>query len=260
MSNTTNKTTGAPAEKAVKLAAPAASTGGATPTAGGLSNNGSVSVVGGTGSVGNIFSQVIPAKALQPDDSKFRAELEQIDTGVVNLIPDGTSITIGGQSLTKAQILGQLQPTLDLFSAVDAQVKATQKARLNLKAATPATQQFVKSLKVALQNALGPGNPELASFGISIGKKKALTVEAKFVSTQKSSKTRVARNTLGKRQKADVKFQGQLQAQAVTPPGPASGGGSSATPSTGNSGSNTAAATSGSSTANGTGTNTPVAQ
>jgi hypothetical protein len=61
-------------------------------------------------------------------------------------------------------------------------VKATQKARFDLQAATPGTKQFVKSLKVALQNALGPGNPELVSFGISTGKKKALTSEEKFIS------------------------------------------------------------------------------
>ena len=116
----------------------------------------------------------------------------------------------------------------------------------------------MKSLKVALQNALGPGNPELVSFGISIGRKKALTSEQKFISKQKSSKTRVARNTLGKRQKADVKFQGVLQAQAVTPPGDQSGGSSTATPSTGASGSNTTAST-GSTNAGSTGGSTPAA-
>jgi hypothetical protein len=101
---------------------------------------------------------------------------------------------------------------------VDALVIAAQKARLTLNAATPATKQYVKSLKVALQNALGPGNPSLRSFGIASGQRRALSVEEKFISIQKSGKTCIVRFTLGKRQKQAVKLQGELQAQVVTPP------------------------------------------
>jgi hypothetical protein len=179
----------------------------------------------GAANAADILAKVIPAKAIQPD-SRFRHELEQIASAVASLILDGRAIDVGGQSTTKEQILGVLQPTLDLYLAVDALVKATQKARLTLNAATPATKQYVKSLKVALQNALGLGNPELRSFGVATGKRRALTVEEKFISAQKSGKTRIVRYTLGKRQKQAVKFQGVLQALALGPPGDPIGGSS----------------------------------
>ena len=201
------------------------------------SNAGGGFAGGGTVSSGGILSRVFPVAAAKPDGSKFRIVVEKIDSAILKLIPDGSSISLGGQSLTKAQILGELQPTLDLFSAVDAQVKAIQKARLDLAAALPATHQFVKSLEAAIVNALGPGNPELDSFGIKTGKKRPLTAEQKFLREQKAAKTRLIRGTLGKRQKQDVKFKGELQAQSVESTGTQSGGGN-ATPVTATGGGN----------------------
>jgi hypothetical protein len=124
----------------------------------------------------DVLSEIIPAPAIQPD-SRFRWELDQIERAVDELILDGRSLDVGGKATTKAQILGVLQPTLELYAAVDALVIAAQKARLTLNAATPATKQYVKSLKVALQNALGPGNPSLRSFGIASGQRRPLSVE-----------------------------------------------------------------------------------
>jgi len=186
---------------------------------------------GGTATGGGILSQVILVEATKPDESRFRAVVEKIDGAILKLIPDGSSISLGGQSLTKAQILGELQPTLDRYSAIDALVKATQKARLDLRANLPATHQFVKSLEAALVNALGPGNPELDAFGIKTGKYRPLSAEKKFLRAQKAAKTRVLRGTLGKRQKQALKFQGELKAQSVESTGAQSGGGN-ATPGT----------------------------
>ena len=193
------------------------------------SNAGGGLAGGGTVIGGGILSRVIPVEATKPDESRFRAVVEKIDGAILKLIPDDSSISLGGQSLTKAQILGELQPALDCFSAIDALVKALQKARLDLKATLPGTHQFVKSLQVALVNALGPGNPELDSFGIKTGKHRPLSAEKNFLRAQKAAKTRAIRGTLGQRQKEDVKFKGELLARSVESTG-TEGGGSNATP------------------------------
>ncbi len=219
---------GTPAPVAVQL------TGSAPPAGGGGNSGGNPG--GGAVNGGTLFGAV-PAQAVLPDHA-FRAELEQIDDAVQKLIPSGAIIPIGGQSPTREQVLAQLQPTLDLFTAVDAQVRATKLARLNLKGALPAAHQLVKSLKAALVNLLGPGNPELVSFGIKTGHKKALTAEQKFLRAQKATKTRKVRGTLGSRQKQDVKFTGQLEAQAVESSGNQGSGGDT-TPAAGATGGDT---------------------
>ncbi len=246
MAKNTNNNAGAPAAAGANLTPPSAPlTGVSLPTAAGGGNTGNPG--GGAVTGGTLFGAV-PAQAIQPDHA-FRAEIEQIDDAIVKFIPDGTVIPCGGQSPTKAQVLAQLQPTLDLFDAVDAQVKAAKLARQNLKDALPAAHQLVKSLKAAILNLLGPGSPELAEFGIKTGKKKQLTVEEKFLRAQAASKTRKVRGTLGSRQKQDVKFQGTLEAQ-VTEKVPGIEGGGNAPP---------AAATAGDN-ANGTNGNTPAAK
>ena len=62
----------------------------------------------------------------------FRLKLQQILAGAQAVIPDGSSITTTGGSMTKAQVVKKLTDDLSEFQAVDAGVTALGVARVQL--------------------------------------------------------------------------------------------------------------------------------
>jgi len=107
---------------------------------------------------------------------------------------------------------------------IDRAVQAAKSSRLPLQAALPGLHQYVVALKAALVGYFGKGNPALAAFGISASKPKQLTAAQKTARAAKAAETRKQRGTLGKRQKEQVKFQGQIEVQANVAGTPVSGG------------------------------------
>jgi hypothetical protein len=101
----------------------------------------------------------------------------------------------------QAAINTTLQNWITIFQAVD-QAKAASlsavSARLGI---TVAARTYYKSLKAALKLVLGAENPLLANFGITADKQVAISTTTKMVAAAKRSQTRLARGTLGRKQR-----------------------------------------------------------
>ena len=154
-------------------------------------------------------------------------------SGFGTAFPQGSVLQVNGQSESQSSIIAALQAVLLLFGNVDTAVQAAKSTRLVLQAALPGAHQFVEFLKAALVANFGKGNPALVAFGLSGTKPRQLTVEQKTARKAKAQATRDLRGTKGSRQKADVKFQGQIAVQTSVSGTPTSGG--SATSPTGSS-------------------------
>ncbi len=172
----------------------------------------------------------------------LRTEVTQVVTGIGTQIPDGSTLTVRGVPLTKAQLLSQFAADLAFFAAVDTSVQALKNDRLALKAATPNIRQELADVKAALVAHFGKGNPALVAFGFSAKQPKALKVKAKFAKTVKAAGTRELRGTQGPVAKLKTKATGEVQIQASLP-GLAPGGNTPTTGTTPGNGASAGAAT-----------------
>ena len=147
-------------------------------------------------------------------DSKVAVIIDGLQTK----LPSGFTgpLVINGQSTTVKQILA----TLTAFSALvkaeaDAKTQFHQTAQQVI-AQRPQIRELLAGLGDWLRLQFGKGNPVLASFGVSSGKRKAATVATKSGAIEQTKATRQARHTLGKKQKLRI---------SATPAAPAPTGG-----------------------------------
>jgi hypothetical protein len=174
------------------------------------SESGSASSVGGAGSAGTA-----PVKALKG----FRLKLQQLLAGVQAVIPDGTSITTTGGSLTKAAIVKMLTDDLSEFQSVDAGMTALGVARVQVRDDVPKMHKLYTELKDALLGQFGRGSPLLAQFGFKPRQPpRKLTPEQRVARAAKARQTRLLRHTGGVRQKAAVQYQGKVDVSTALVP------------------------------------------
>ncbi len=193
------------------------SNNGSTPASGnGGTTGGGSSAAGGGSQSGSATSGAISATTLP--QSGFRDEVTNLATGLKGLFPDGTSVVVNGQSMTKDDVINALEAVVTQFAGVDAAVQSLREERLGLKAALPGAHQFVASLKGVLIGLFGKGSPALQTLGIARKHAPKLTSEQKSARAAKALATRELRGTRGKRQKAGVKFTGQVEVQTVMKP------------------------------------------
>ncbi len=159
------------------------------------------------------LGEPVPAALVHPRKD-FPHVLARFDKAIARL-PAGLALHVGQTPLSRDEIRAGLAPLLDLYLQLAALVAQTQKLRLQIEALTPATYQRVKSIKVALVNALGQGHPELSTFGIPVPKRRPLNAHERFLKSERSKRTRKVRKTLGFRQRQQLKFQGELQATVL---------------------------------------------
>jgi len=174
------------------------------------SESGSASSVGGAGSAGTA-----PVKA----PKGFRLKLQQMLAGVEAVIPEGTSITTAGGSLTKAAIVKMLTDEVSEFETVDAGVTALGVARMQIREDLPQMQRLYTELKDALSVQFGRRSPLLAQFGLKPQQvRKQLTPEQRVAAAVKARQTRLMRHTGGVRQKATVQYQGKVNVSTELEP------------------------------------------
>jgi hypothetical protein len=151
---------------------------------------------------------------------KSKATLEQrlrgLIAGTQKNSPTG-SLTVGGSTYTAAALDQLFQGLLDVLSAADAAKAAWQDALLKVRSSeasvTPVLRNYVSFLVATTGNA--PGT--LADYGLTPRKARApLSTEQKAVAVAKSKATRVARHTMGKKQKKAVT--GTVATTVTTPP------------------------------------------
>jgi len=172
---------------------------------------------GGTATTGGAQLSTVVPKGL-------RLKVSQMIAGIQAVVPEGSSVAVGGVVLAKTDLVNELMQISSAYQAVDAGVLAARTARSQLSAQTPGFHKQYTGIKDALLALLGRGNPQLAQFGITTSNgSKPLTPAQKVVRAAKSLKTRALRHTMGKVQKAAVQYTGELQlaVSETTPAAPA---------------------------------------
>jgi hypothetical protein len=136
--------------------------------------------------------------------------------GVVKRFPAGSSLTVGGATLTLTQIATEL----DGFSALRADVetaRATLQGKIAAETAQAATMNaFISALVKVVRGSFGNQPAVLADFGLEPTKARTpLTSEQKVAAAAKSAATRAARGTTGSKAKKAIK--GNVTGVTVTP-------------------------------------------
>ncbi len=193
--------------------------GSAASTGSGNSPAGTVLVNLGVANANAGFNQVqVKSLATAEFEDKVTTRLN----GVEKNLPSDTSLVINGKTFTVASIVSVLQAVLALFTAkatAQGQAKTLISAAVGaLNAELPTANQFLSGLDTALVGQFGKGNPVLANFGLSTGKKKTPTVTTKAKAKGTAELTREARNTMGKVQRLKVTG-GTAQLAMVGPSG-----------------------------------------
>ena len=163
----------------------------------------------------------------------FRQKVSQMIAGLQAVIPDGSSVTVGGQAVAKADLVTEMTQIISAYQAVEAAISSTKGVRSQLSAQLPGFHKQYLDLKDGLVSSLGRGNPQLAQFGITMAKvAKPLTPTEKVVRAAKALNTRAMRHTMGPRAKAAVQYTGKVQVSVSSTPAtnPADGTSTSANP------------------------------
>src|SRR5271170_3302221 len=143
--------------------------------------------------------------------------LINIMRGIVAVLTTGKSMafrkgTIDGPGL--AAIVG---PILAAFQVVGDQKTVWKASVTNRHAIEPAASQLIEDVQKGVDMSFGSGSVEFEQFGFTPKKPSAaLTPEQKQLKLERMRATRVARGTLGKRQKKAVK--GVVPTPPTTPP------------------------------------------
>ena len=150
----------------------------------------------------------------------FLASVVAMIAGITKDVPAKTSLTVGGNSMTQAQILAQLASIKALFDAITAAKNTVTTAVAAKNAGSLAAKQFMADLKKSVEAQFGSSSAELPDFGIALPKPKAArTAAQKAASAAKAEQTRLARGTMGKAQKAAVTVTGAPGVVVVGPDG-----------------------------------------
>jgi hypothetical protein len=150
----------------------------------------------------------------------LRQRLERMLAGALAM-PDGSSIPTMGGSVPKAEMVARLAGGVAYFEAIDAQLLALKLARVQMLGVASDLQEMHTQWKGSLAVSLGRKNPELANFGLKPQvQRRALTPDERVARAEKARQTRRLRHTGGRRQKAALKFQGDVRVVTVLTPAP----------------------------------------
>ena len=131
---------------------------------------------------------------------------KQLIAGFKEHYSTASSLTLGSESFTPAQVEAFLQTLIDLRTAVDDAKSATKAKIMAEDAQAPALRSRMAAL-VAIVKASFASSPDvLADFGLKPKKVRApLTIDQMAAAAAKRAATRAARHTMGPKQKQQVK-------------------------------------------------------
>ncbi|HLK41476.1 MAG TPA: hypothetical protein VKU41_32225 [Polyangiaceae bacterium] len=126
--------------------------------------------------------------------------------GVVKHFEQGQRYPLGGETYTRDEIVAVFQAQLDAIKQVDATRAAATAAVANERAAAARAHELTHYLKMAVEGRFGPSANAWADFGWEAPKKRGpKTLQGKVEGAHKARATRVARHTMGKRQRRKIK-------------------------------------------------------
>ncbi len=156
---------------------------------------------------------------LSPNKPTALALAQKTNQGVDKYFASITSLLIAGASITPAALKAIFQDDIDQTNALDALEAQAKQQRAKQKAARKKATGTRQNLRTYLLGSYGTAALQmLQDFGFTVpkprGGKKTASTKAQAVVQAKA--TRVARHTMGKRQKAKIK--GSAPARPATPP------------------------------------------
>lgn len=145
----------------------------------------------------------------------FAALLAALVKGINAELAGVDSFAIDGSRLARTDLLARIQTTLDAIAAVKAARSALAQAVASQKASVAQARALRSGVKRYLQSQYGPQSPKLQDFGFTPARIAKKSVTAKAQAKVKSTATRAARGTTGRKQKALV--HGDVTSVTLTP-------------------------------------------
>jgi hypothetical protein len=160
--------------------------------------------------------------ALNPNKPTALALAQKTNQGVDKYFASITSLLIAGADITPAELKAIFQDDIDQTNALDAVEAQAKQQRAKQKAARKKATGTRQNLRTYLLGSYGTAALQmLQDFGFTAPKPRGgrKTASTKAQAVVQAKATRVARHTMGKRQKA--KIRGNAPAQPVVTPAPA---------------------------------------
>jgi hypothetical protein len=155
-----------------------------------------------------------------PKKSALADRANQLSAGVTKNFTAASTLAVGGQVLTQAQVLKGLAGTVALHSATTDAESAWRAAVAAQRQGLPALDEFVADLIASLKSAFGKNNPILASFAIAPPKARAArTTLQTAISTALAANTRAVRKTMSAKQRQAITATGKPGLTVVGPDG-----------------------------------------
>jgi hypothetical protein len=171
----------------------------------------------------------------------FEQKLQKVLVGMGKFLPATSSLVLNGKSWTQPELIQAFQTAQQMFAAVRDQKATLKQKLLDRKVGLVQYHQLYVALGKSLQGYFGQGSPALAELGFSQGQRKSRSVQVGTLAQAKAKLTRVARHTMGKKQKLSIVAPGAPtlvlfgpdgkpidgKIPSTAPPGPTGIGGSS---------------------------------
>jgi len=140
----------------------------------------------------------------------FASRINEMKAGFIKSFTAKQRFTVGGVSMTQAQILAKLAQIGGIDQAVAKARSALSSAVAAKRADMPAARAFLSDLDQTLRQNYGRLSPALSSFGISLPKpRKARTAQEKVVSSAQGKATRKVHGVMGSKQRAAITVEGK---------------------------------------------------
>jgi hypothetical protein len=154
-------------------------------------------------------------KALRRAPKGLRRKLEWMLTGIEGLLAEDSPLPSPDGPISKADMVARLAAGVARYEAIDTHLLALQQARKALLEEGVALQQSYNDCKDALRAVIGRRSPRIAHFGLTPEQPRAeLTPEQRVIRAEKARQTRLLRHTGGKRQKAAIRYRGEVAVTA----------------------------------------------
>jgi len=140
-----------------------------------------------------------------PNRTVTQAHDQQIIDGINEDLQTMSTLPLGATTYTPGSLVAFIQSRIDAANAVNTTKASWLAAVKTYEAINAQAKVVVSDLRFLVMAAFGPMSPKLADFGFSPPSLAVRTPEKKAAAAQKRRATRLARGTLGKRQRAKIK-------------------------------------------------------
>jgi hypothetical protein len=134
----------------------------------------------------------------------IEAQYQTLVNGILANLKDVTTFEMGGGTYALADLISQFQQRIAAAEKTKASKTVWHTDVLSERQVAGATGPLRKVMQSFLVGRYGAQSPKLGEFGFSPGKPRKVSAQTKAAAAVKAKATRVARNTVGKKQRKEV--------------------------------------------------------